>query len=176
MDQWGPDSPLGVLLAPSKQGSPTLPQLRLFHPYPPLFQDAGVHPGPQVVGRPCGARGTPRGEATPQAGVGRRETTPRRGAATTTDAAPLQGTAQEGHAPQEGAAREGPLHTYTGLLSFSPIGLPHVVMSRPLSSRATHFGFVQCVLSSCTLSCHPWCCAAISSWASSFSLCLHLHV
>ena len=38
----------------------------------------------------------------------------------------------------------------------------------PLSSCATHFDYVPCLSSSCTLSCLPLCCSAISSWAYPF--------
>ena len=54
-------------------------------------------------------------------------------------------------------------------VAFSPIGLRHVVMGRPLSSRATHFDSAPRLLSSCTLSCHPWCCPAISCPSPLFS-------
>ena len=61
------------------------------------------------------------------------------------------------------------------LLTFSPIGLLHVVMGRPLSSCATHFDSAPCISSSCTLSYHSGCCPVISFGPSPSSLSLHLH-
>ena len=73
--------------------------------------------------------------------------------------------------------REPTRSKYRGLLLtfFSPRCLHHVAMGRPLSSRATHFVVVPCLPSSCTLSCPPWYCPTILSWASPSSLSLHLH-
>ena len=52
------------------------------------------------------------------------------------------------------------------LFLTSHIGLLHFVMGRPVSPSASHFDFPPCLSSSCTLSCNPSCCPAISSWAS----------
>ena len=54
------------------------------------------------------------------------------------------------------------------ILTFSPRGLLHVAMGRPLSSCATHFDLVPCLPSSCTHSCPPWYCPTIIAWASPF--------
>ena len=67
----------------------------------------------------------------------------------------------------------------TGLLLARSVAVPKVgdyswhgttpgPWHRPLSSRATHFDFVPCLPSSCTLSYPPWYCPTIFSWASPF--------